>query len=334
MLRPLLSPRVFSFAMKSRQSTLWLSASILLLAFSGISSSIPNCPAGCRCPTETSVVCQGISVFPNLTTAPNNFSDFEFSDCQFVGNVLPQVPQAYASATSLSLRNCITVIDDDAFHFLENLTSLTITGHRQLNFSSSAPFHDLRILRHLDLSDNGLSTLPLHLCSGTPFLRFINASHNHLDAILTDTFQDCSRSLEEVYLMNNSITTLTYECLPWFYLSYADVSENPWKCDCQLQWVQDLPESHFSGARCESPDDLKGKDVNKVVSVMSCGFGRSSVALGLGIPILILCIIMISYYIYRIAKSHHYKKRLRSSVKYSSVYEDTVESSSKRSILA
>src|SRR6218665_3709016 len=85
--------------------------------------------------------------------------------------------------------------------------------------------------------------------------------------------------------------------------------------------------------RCESPSDLKGKDVYKAVSVLSCGFGRSSVALGLGIPILIVCLCVISYYVYRIAKSHHYKKRLRSSVKYSSVYGDTVESSSKQSIL-
>lgn len=240
----------FYLAMKSRQSTLWLSASILLIELSGISSSVLNCPAGCSCPRENAVVCQGISVFPNLTAAaPSIFSDFEFTDCQFTGNILPQVPQAYANATSLSLRNCITVIDDDAFRFLENLINLTVTGHRQLNFSSPKPFRFLRSLCRLDLSDNGLSALPRQLCFGIPVLRFFDASHNHLDAIETDTFQDCNRTLEEVHLMNNSFTTLSYTCLPWFYLSYADMSENPWKCDCQLLWVGEHQENHFSGAR-------------------------------------------------------------------------------------
>lgn len=235
--------------MKSRQSTLWLSASILLLQFSGISSDILNCPAGCSCPTEKSVVCRGISVFPNLTAAPNDFSDFEFSDCQFTDSVLPQVPQAYANATSLSIRNCTTVIDHDVFHCLENLINLTITGHRQLNFSSPAPFPSLHSLRHLDLSDNELPALPHLLCFGTPKLRFINASHNHVDAIQADTFFDCMNSLDEVYLMSNSFTTLSYECIPWHYLRYANMSDNPWKCDCELHWVGELPELHFSGAR-------------------------------------------------------------------------------------
>lgn len=81
--------------------------------------------------------------------------------------------------------------------------------------------------------------------------------------------------------------------------------------------------------RCSLPDEYIGKELFDAENEMRCGLGNKSIALGIGIPVLIVCVIFLGYCLYKII--HRNKKRMPSSVKYSSVYGDTVESGYKRS---
>ena len=59
-----------------------------------------------------------------------------------------------------------------------------------------------------------------------------------------------------------------------------------------------------------------------------CG-GTSVLALGIAIPILIICFLLIGYYMYKIWQARRSREAKRKSVRYSAVYKDTVENAPK-----
>lgn len=46
--------------------------------------------------------------------------------------------------------------------------------------------------------------------------------------------------LTEISLKGNALTTLTKETLPWDRIEEIDLSDNPWRCDCHLNWIVNI----------------------------------------------------------------------------------------------
>ncbi|XP_067864560.1 reticulon-4 receptor-like 1b [Heptranchias perlo] len=139
--------------------------------------------------------------------------------------------------------NHIEYLQDDLFLELVNLTQLFLHGNKLLSLSQNT----FRGLINLD-------RLLLH--------------QNRLHWVNKRAFHDLRR-LAILYLFNNSLSSLPGECLAELgSLQYLRLNGNPWECTCKArslwEWLQRFRGSS-SSVICESPRDLKGKDL-KVLS--------------------------------------------------------------------
>lgn len=83
--------------------------------------------------------------------------------------------------------------------------------------------------------------------------------------------------------------------------------------------------------RCAGPEDFAGQLVSNLTSDEICyrkSSGKNTVILAIAIPIVIICVLLIGYYIYKIVQSRRSRED-RKSVRYSSVYKDTTEATPK-----
>ena len=82
--------------------------------------------------------------------------------------------------------------------------------------------------------------------------------------------------------------------------------------------------------RCSKPDIFAGKSLFNITREMACEQHgtKSAIALAVAIPIIIICCLLIGYYVYKIIKNR--KHGQHKSVRYSAVYKDTVESTKHR----
>ena len=82
------------------------------------------------------------------------------------------------------------------------------------------------------------------------------------------------------------------------------------------------------------PEEVSGHGVRNVTSQMECLCGyedcsdQSHLALYIAIPVVIILVLFICFFIYMIIKNRREKAK-RKSVKYSAVYKDTVEAANK-----
>ncbi|XP_042194770.1 reticulon-4 receptor-like 1b [Callorhinchus milii] len=135
--------------------------------------------------------------------------------------------------------NHIEYLQDDLFLELVNLTQLFLHGNRLLSLSQNT----FRGLISLD-------RLLLH--------------QNRLHWVNKRAFHDLRR-LATLYLFNNSLISLPGECLAELgSLQYLRLNGNPWECTCKSRslwdWLQRFRGSS-SSVLCESPKELKGKDL-------------------------------------------------------------------------
>ncbi|XP_050690510.1 leucine-rich repeat neuronal protein 1-like isoform X2 [Eriocheir sinensis] len=138
------------------------------------------------------------------------------------GNMFTSVPSELGFARNLEVLNLnanpITRIS--AGDFPENLSTL-----RKLELSAMPNLRSVGQQSFSYLSGLGV----LHL-SDNPVLAVID---KEAFMILSDK----DLALEEIHLQDNRLTTLEEGMLPWLDLTLVDLQNNPWNCDCNLQWV-------------------------------------------------------------------------------------------------
>ena len=78
--------------------------------------------------------------------------------------------------------------------------------------------------------------------------------------------------------------------------------------------------------RCFEPSEIRGMPVYNMTASMSCpSKGNDSIAMAVAIPIIVICCLLIGFFLYRIIQNKR-KAGKRKSVRYSAVYKETVES--------
>lgn len=141
------------------------------------------------------------------------------------GNQFSHVPQTLAalgdSLQELTLSdNPILELDKDSFRGLLLLRELNISAMSHLTRIGPSTFTHLRSLEIL----------------------FCSYNHN-----LTDIdeaafgYVDDEWTLKELHLQSNALHTLPAQLAVWKDLDVVDVQNNPWRCDCNMDWfISDL----------------------------------------------------------------------------------------------
>lgn len=141
------------------------------------------------------------------------------------GNQFSRVPQTLAalgdSLQKLNLNdNPISELDEDSFRGLLLLRELNISAVSHLRRIGPSTFTHLRSLEIL----------------------FCSYNHN-LTEIDKEAFGygDNEWTLRELHLQSNALHTLPAQLAPWKDLDIVDVQDNPWRCDCDMDWfISDL----------------------------------------------------------------------------------------------
>ncbi|XP_071445148.1 insulin-like growth factor-binding protein complex acid labile subunit [Hetaerina americana] len=114
---------------------------------------------------------------------------------------------------------------------------------------SNYSFHLLHIktLKVLDLSNSKIFYLPNSTFSGTPSLEKLVLSNNKLRAF--------DLNILNLYLPN---------------LTYLDLTNNPWRCDCSLAQLRDFREKrnmepHYNLVICDKPESLHGHSWDAII---------------------------------------------------------------------
>ncbi|KAF7490518.1 Leucine-rich repeat neuronal protein 2 [Sarcoptes scabiei] len=140
--------------------------------------------------------------------------------------------------------NPIRVLNEASFYNLYTLRELRMNKMPLLIRIETRTFSSLNNLTILDLNDN-------------PRLAIIdtNAFYGlfHLDSI----------KLQRISLRRNQIRKISEHTLPFCNLTYLDLRENPWQCDCHVHWIK-----YCHGSKnfeqdivCNSPDRLIGHEL-------------------------------------------------------------------------
>ncbi|KAF0301900.1 Leucine-rich repeat neuronal protein 3 [Amphibalanus amphitrite] len=137
--------------------------------------------------------------------------------------VPPELHNSHAIETLTLNKNPIKDINEDSFRGMVNLRVLNIAYMPNLEYISDNSFSTLVALRVLRCRNNErLWSVSPHIFDG----------------------MDTSRGifpLQELFLSGNNLTTLAAETVPfWDQLLQVQLHDNPWRCDCRLQWMVDL----------------------------------------------------------------------------------------------
>ncbi|KAM7290279.1 leucine-rich repeat-containing protein 24 [Ixodes scapularis] len=218
-------------------------ATTTVTAATATTARTPTCPTACSCKWsggKRTAECGGLS-----GSVPDHIPP-DTQVLNLTGNVLQTLPgRQFQQARLLHLQRIylsrcgIVQMADDAFGGLSNLVELDLSH----NFLTAAPKLAAYCghLRRLQLSSNPIQRLGGHSFKGLRTLVSLELSHCQLAWLEGDTFADLE-TLELLKLDGNRLRTLPPEGLQLPPLNSLDLSDNPWRCDCNLRelrrWMQ------------------------------------------------------------------------------------------------
>lgn len=180
------------------------------------------------------------------------------------GNLLGVDPQfvtdarADSSALHMKLATNLTAHEFDVAPLAPGLERLLLAANRLAAVPEQLYRLPFPHLRELDLSDNGLTTLP-----------------NFGAALMPN--------LSEFSARGNQLETLPFYSVPAAE-QYVDLTGNPMRCDCGALWLRELqagpPPPHVRLPPCASPEGFRGRSLGSITPEALCWHGNQTRLLG------------------------------------------------------
>jgi Leucine-rich repeat (LRR) protein len=161
-----------------------------------------------------------------------------------------------------------------------NLEILELDGNKFNNMSGEDTMNFFSIfpkLKTLTMGKMGLYFLKEEIFDKMPNLEDLDLSSNPLGSNLTSRWFKSLKKLKKLEMRDCQITTITKENFPsdtkfLEQLKHLDLRNNPFNCDCTIQWFYDLikedrihlsPSNKAKGYTCKSPQVLNGSPLMK-----------------------------------------------------------------------
>jgi hypothetical protein len=195
-----------------------------------------------------------------LKTIPEGMiHDLQFLESiDLTGNEFTEVPSEIRNSHNLS----VLILDDNNIEFLNYESFRGLTNLRSLSISHNS---NLKIIEEQTFSPlKSLVSLSLH--------------HNRkLDKISNAAFYEIYEKegvsgewpVKEIQLNDNALTHIDQALAEWENVHFIDIQNNPFRCDCNAQWliqtlVHQIAQTHPQNARdlvCTSPAPLVGDNL-------------------------------------------------------------------------
>jgi len=243
------------------------------------------------------------------------------------------------SITEFICEGCgLTAIPAASLSKLPNLKDLNLNRNKLVALSSDSFVPVAGSLQTLSLDNCSIQDIDVNAFRNMSSITSLNLGNNKISQLPQGVFTPLG-SLTKLYLEGNQFTTMFEDRAPWKNLTELKLGNNPWNCDCLIDWMHtyQLGKTDKENVTCLTPPEFKGKNLFSVESGVFCNgpsHGKSALVLGIAIPVILVCLGMIGYYIHQIVRNRRRQAHQRHSFKYRSVYGDTVESNSKQSILS
>lgn len=157
--------------------------------------------------------------------------------------------------------NQIQAITSKTFEGLTNMNVLDLTGNRHCRIETGA-FTLLTKLNQLYLGEMSLETFPKSV-SSLVSLEKLDLHGNEIKTLTSDVFSKLTK-LQYLDISGNSIQTLLSSTENLIKrITTVELFDNPWHCNCQLQWMLALPRKYTNdiatgqSITCASPDKLR-----------------------------------------------------------------------------
>ncbi|GFS39632.1 leucine-rich repeat neuronal protein 3 [Trichonephila inaurata madagascariensis] len=143
---------------------------------------------------------------------------------------------------------------------------------RRLSSLSLLYLNNLPLLRRIEKDAlAGLTALKSFSCSYNPNLIYLD--EEAFGSENSTISREKSAPHEQLYLRQNALRTLKspLKMESWSSLSFVDLADNPWKCDCNLRWMRELKMETQMNIVCDSPSHLRGRPLSTVkTSELKC----------------------------------------------------------------
>lgn len=254
----------------------------ILLGFTLLSlipeADAQRCPTTCRCPIGV-IDCsdRGFTELPNVTR-PGTSS--QLSRVDFSNNILTVL-------NIDKLFEFIVGLQVDELDFSSNMIA-EVEGtfdaadgkdYETLNLSRNAftefprniiPVNHARVRFIIDISYNSLTELTTEMFAvgddmTLPGFQFI-ATNNMISVIHPQTFQGVDLLDSIVDLRFNNLMSLSEDFAPPRGVETLRISNNPWRCDCNLRWMINFSNrlvnfTEEDPPNCETPVSVRGRPI-------------------------------------------------------------------------
>lgn len=168
-----------------------------------------------------------------------------------------------SSLVILNMKRCLT---DDA---ITNLTgkSMEVLGGKTMEDVSGTNGAYLKKLVTLDLSYNYITKVSNLSFAKAPNVVQIYLQGNDISEVQVNAFAGIS-SIKTLSVSNNDLSTMPEGVLDYLKPNIStDLSNNPWHCNCSLQWLKDwyLASSNYNRTKtlvCSNKNDQKFEEVD------------------------------------------------------------------------
>ncbi|KAI6200949.1 Slit-like protein 2 protein [Aphelenchoides besseyi] len=239
---------------------------IFLLLLFDLSTAV-SCPHKCLC-SHLNVICTGQSLTQIPSGIPSDSIRLDLQENQ-ISVIRKDDLNNLPNLRVLQLMdNELSVIEPGAFNNLTKLERIRLNR----NFLRSLPenlFLHNRKLHRIDLSENQLTLLNDEHLHGPQNLRNLQLDRNQLTCLDT-TIINSWPELEILTLNGNNLNTIArIDNLK--NLRVFRLMDNPWLCDCRIQWIKSIGPMISPNVRCNRPGMLQGRSIEAVdIENMKC----------------------------------------------------------------